>query len=51
MSTPDVFLKDALAESLASHPGRSPVARDLLAMLRDGWGRADGGYPSAGWVG
>src|SRR5258705_1382889 len=50
MSTPDVFLKDALAESLAPHPGRSPVARDLLAMLRDGWGRADGGHPSAGWV-
>ena len=47
MSTPDVYLKDALAESLAAHPGTSPVARELLAMLRDGWGRADGKRPRA----
>ena len=42
MSTPDVFLKDALAESLAAHVGRSSAARELLAMLRDG---GDGATP------
>src|SRR5258705_11226805 len=47
MSAPDVYLKDALSESLASHPGRSPAARELLAMLRDGWGRSDGKRPRA----
>jgi len=47
MSTRDVYLKDALAESLAEHPERSPAARELLAMLRDGWGRADGKRPRA----
>src|SRR4029077_12093496 len=47
MSTSDVFLKDALAESIADHPGRSPAARELLAMLRDGWNRADGNRPRA----
>src|SRR5262245_54970325 len=47
MSTRDVYLKDALAESLASHPGRSSAARELLAMLRDGWGRVDGKRPRA----
>ncbi len=43
MSSREVFLKDALAESLAAHVGRSKPARELLAMLRDGWGRADAG--------
>src|SRR5258706_5711318 len=47
MSAPDVYLKDELSESLASHPGRSPAARELLAMLRDGWGRSDGKRPRA----
>ena len=47
MTTRDVYLKDALAESLADQPGRSPAARELLAMLRDGWGRADGKRPRA----
>src|SRR5262252_2967044 len=47
MSTRDVYLKDALAESLADHPGRSPAARELLAMLRDGWNRTDGRRPRA----
>src|SRR5262252_10207021 len=47
MSTRDVFLKDALAESLADRPGQSPAARELLAMLRDGWNRADGRRPRA----
>jgi transcription-repair coupling factor (superfamily II helicase) len=47
MTTRDVYLKDALAESLAEHPGKSPAARELLAMLRDGWGRADGKRPRA----
>src|ERR1041385_6778179 len=37
----DVFLKDALAESLFAHPGRSPAARELLAMLGSGWNRSD----------
>ena len=41
MSSPNVFLRDSLAESLLSHAGRSPVARELLERLRDGWGRAD----------
>src|SRR6185436_8961624 len=41
MSSPNVYLRDSLAESLLSHAGRSPVARELLASLRDGWGRAD----------
>src|SRR5262245_47071684 len=35
MSSPDVYLKDALSESLAAHPGRSPAARELVAMLGD----------------
>jgi len=48
MTTRDVYLKDMLAESLAQHPGRSPAARELLAMLRDGWGRTAGGNPSKG---
>jgi transcription-repair coupling factor (superfamily II helicase) len=47
MTTGNVYLKDALAESLADQPGRSPAARELLAMLRDGWGRADGRRPRA----
>ncbi|HXJ70901.1 MAG TPA: transcription-repair coupling factor [Verrucomicrobiae bacterium] len=47
MTTRDVYLKDVLAESLAELPGRSPAARELLAMLRDGWGRADGKRPRA----
>src|SRR5215831_5084278 len=54
MSSPDVYLKDALAESLAAHPGRSPAARELLAMLgdaaahpRDGVARADARRPRA----
>src|SRR5262245_14559330 len=47
MSTRDVYLKDALAESLAEHPERSATARELLAMLRDGWNRADGRRPRA----
>jgi transcription-repair coupling factor (superfamily II helicase) len=36
MSTPDVFLKDALAESLSAHVERSGAARELLALLREG---------------
>ena len=54
MSTRDVYLKDVLAESLAELPGRSPAARELLSMLRDGGtrpkdgsGRADGRRPRA----
>src|SRR5437764_2595401 len=39
----DVFLKDALAESLFAHPGRSPAARELLAMLGSGWNRVEAG--------
>src|SRR5499427_3643289 len=42
MSTRDVFLKDALAESLADRPGQSPAARELLAALRD-----EGAHPHA----
>src|SRR5262245_61355696 len=45
MTTRDVYLKDALAESLAAHPEKSPAARELLALLRDGWGRAHGRRP------
>ncbi len=41
MAIPDVFLTDPLAESLARHAGQSPEARELLEMLRDGWGRND----------
>jgi transcription-repair coupling factor (superfamily II helicase) len=41
MTTSDVFLHDELAESLARQGERSPELRDLLATLRDGWGRAD----------
>ena len=54
MSTRDVYLKDVLAESLAELPSRSPAARELLSMLRDGGtrpkdgsGRADGRRPRA----
>jgi transcription-repair coupling factor (superfamily II helicase) len=38
---PEVYLKDALAESLAAHVARLPEARDLLAFLRGEWGRND----------
>ena len=41
MTTTDVFLKDELAESLARLADASPEARELLSVLRDGWGRAD----------
>ncbi len=41
MTTTDVFLKDALAESLAQLADSSPEARELLSVLRDGWGRSD----------
>src|SRR5262245_23447974 len=47
MTARDVYLKDALAESLADHPGRSPAARELLAMLREAQGRVDGRRPRA----
>jgi transcription-repair coupling factor (superfamily II helicase) len=43
MPTTDVFLHDELAESLAQQGERSPELRDLLATVRDGWGRADAG--------
>lgn len=41
MATTDVYLTDPLAESLARHAEQSPEARELLVMLRDGWGRQD----------
>lgn len=41
MTTTDVFLKDQLAESLARLADTSPEARELLSVLRDGWGRGD----------
>ena len=44
----EVFLRDALASSLLERVGRSPEARELLAMLRDGWHRADDRWPRAG---
>jgi transcription-repair coupling factor (superfamily II helicase) len=47
MNAPEIFLTDALAESLLSHCGKSAVARELLGMLRDGWGRVDGKRPRA----
>ncbi len=40
MST-NVYMKDELAETLAAHAERLPEARELLAFVRDGWGRAD----------
>ena len=43
MTAPDVFLKDALAESLLSHAGRSTAARELLGMLQDGDPRLEDG--------
>ena len=44
-----VFMRDALAESLWAQAARSPQAREILGMLRDGWGRtaAAGRYPRA----
>ncbi len=44
----EVFLRDALASALLERVGRSPEARELLAMLRDGWHRADDRVPRAG---
>jgi len=41
MTTTEVYLTDPLAESLARHAGQSPEARELLDMLRGGWGRQD----------
>ncbi len=41
MTTTDVYLTDELAERLAAFADRSPEALDLLATLKDGWGRAD----------
>jgi transcription-repair coupling factor (superfamily II helicase) len=35
----EVHLRDPLAEGLLAHAEQSPEARELLAMLRDGWGR------------
>lgn len=42
VTTTEVFLRDPLAEQLAHHAGKSPEARELLDMLKDGWGRQDG---------
>src|SRR5262245_14675759 len=36
MDTRAVYLRDAWAESLLSHAGRSAAASELLAALRDG---------------
>ena len=49
MTTSELYLQDALAESLLTNVERCPQARELLGMLRDGWGRADaaGKYPRA----
>ena len=48
MSARDVFLRDALAGSLWAQAAKSPQARELLGMLRDGWGRDDSGrFPRA----
>ncbi|MEO5989804.1 MAG: transcription-repair coupling factor [Candidatus Eisenbacteria bacterium] len=41
MVTTELFLKDALAESLARRADASPEAQQILSVLRDGWGRAD----------
>ncbi len=45
--TREVFLRDPLASALLERVGRSPEARELLAMLRDGWHRADDRWPRA----
>jgi transcription-repair coupling factor (superfamily II helicase) len=41
LATTDLYLRDELAERLASLAERSPQARDLLATVRDGWDRSD----------
>jgi len=40
-SVADVYLKDALAETLAGYGDRLPEARDLLRFVRGEWGRND----------
>jgi len=42
MSTPDVYLRDALAESLLAHAGRSAMARELRDALRESGGPGAG---------
>ncbi|MCE9626755.1 MAG: hypothetical protein K8R56_02425, partial [Candidatus Eisenbacteria bacterium] len=37
----NVYLRDKLAAALLERAGTSPQARELLAMLRDGWNRDD----------